>query len=487
MAENSSSSTSSTSYANRAQEVDPCSGSATTSNTSSLASRGTTGQRTNPVAVLGGNASGSSLSGGSSQSPPVPSPVVPLPDRVALLTLPEMAMKGKGRIRPEEVWDALTEKFSPLEEKFSQIQYIRQDRFRVWCSSAEVLEDVISTGVELRGHPVVITPYQSRSWVTITHLPYGLIEADIRRALAPFGKVYEVAFVCFRKVRTGIVKVRMDISKTIPTRLRVCGHAGLVFHQGQTRTCFNCGVLGHESKKCPQKTERRSVPQTSEDASTASKKPHTKRKRKRGPRAPPPLPEGGPAGTSSAGEDLPPSKRAGAPPLPASTDPQVELPSNSTSTSVGEKHSTASPTTTGPGQEKMDTNPPPPPPPTPKPVAPHLLLEDSMEAAANAPPHQLDEKYPRHADIPFFRLVDKNFIYVEEGEFEDNENEDLRRKLKLRGKEIREQINKHGKKGVTYKIKDPAVTFFKGEKKILEVPLFQRRSIILRNFKKSLT
>ena len=102
------------------------------------------------------HAIGCETSGGSSQSPPTPRAVVPLPDRVALLTLPELAMKNKGRIRPEKVWDALAKNFSPIE-------YIRHDRFRVWYSSAEVLEDVVSTGVVIRGHPVAITTYQSRS------------------------------------------------------------------------------------------------------------------------------------------------------------------------------------------------------------------------------------------------------------------------------------------------------------------------------------
>ena len=421
--------------------------------------------------VVGDRASGSDSTSGPSKDLPAPSAVVPLPDRVGLVTVPEMAIRNKPRLRVDEVWNALAEHYSPLEKSFAQIQYIRNDRFRVWCTSPEVLEELICVGVTIRGYPVTIRPYQSRSWVTITHLPYGLVEADIKEALTPYGKVHEVKFVYFRKVRTGTIKVRMDISTTIPTRLRVCGHAGLVFHQGQARTCFNCGALGHESKKCPKKRETTTAPTTTKDAPPPADtlKPKRKRKRRK-PRSPPPDPG---TGSSEKAQDPPPPKKI-APPSGGASSDDPPPPPNPTATS--EQMDTTSVDTSS---KQKQTTPP---------VAPHLLLEDSVEAASKAPPHQnLDEKFPRHATVPSFRRIDNNYLYVEEGELEDNPHESLRQKLKLRGQEIRKLIAEHGKKGVTYKIKDPVVMFFSGEKKILEVPLFQRRSIILRNYLKSLT
>ena len=79
----------------------------------------------------------------------------------------------------------------------------------------------------------------------------------------------------------------------------------------------------------------------------------------------------------------------------------------------------------------MDTIPPSGPPPTP--VAPHLLLEDSVEAAKNAPPDPADADLPRHPTAPVFRMVNNQYTYIEEGELESNQHVDLRRRLRDRG------------------------------------------------------
>ena len=450
--------------------------------------------QSNPLVVSAVHAAGCETSGGSSKSPPTPRAVVPLPDRVALLTLPELAMKNKGRIRPEEVWDALAEHFSPLEQKFVQIQYIRQDRFRVWCTSAEVLEDVISTGVALRGHPVVIRPYQARSWVTITHLPFGLVEADIAQALAPYGKVHEVKFVSFRKIRTGTVKVRMDISTTIPTRLRVCGHAGLVFHQGQTRTCFNCGVLGHESRKCPQKAKSCSVPKTPEETPAPPTTPKAKRKRKRRRRAPLPNTEGGPSGSAGSGEDRPPTKRAGAPPLPATTVPGG-APTPPPLPALVESSKTSG-ATTGPG---MEVEQPPAPSvsqaTTEQKTAPysHLFSVESLDAVSRAPADVTETLYPRHSGCPEFRQVaDGGYVYMEEGEiaFPEHPYPALRAALEARGEEVRaklvdlrqllESIPQH-----ELFITNEKIVIFDGDDVKAEVEIQLRRSTIVASFLES--
>ena len=84
--------------------------------------------------VVGDRASKRLSTGGPSQDLPTPSAVVPLPDRVGLVSVPEMALRNKAKLHVDEVWNALAEHYSPLEKYFSQIQYIRNDRFRVYVT-----------------------------------------------------------------------------------------------------------------------------------------------------------------------------------------------------------------------------------------------------------------------------------------------------------------------------------------------------------------
>ena len=196
------------------------------------------------------------IRGGSSQSLPVAAAAtVPLPDRCAYVDIPELALKNKPKIRATEVWDEFCREFSPPEQYFSCIQLVRQNRLRIWCTTSKVLEDICSTGLTLRGHPVSIRPIQDRSWLTVTHLPYGLPTEVIAEFFSHYGEVKEVRPVLFRNVHTGTIKVKVQLHSTVPTCVRICGHAGLVYHQGQTHTCYNCNKDGHEAKKCPKKQQ----------------------------------------------------------------------------------------------------------------------------------------------------------------------------------------------------------------------------------------
>lgn len=71
----------------------------------------------------------------------------------------------------------------------------------------------------------------------------------------------------------------MALHKTVPTRIRVLGHAGLVYHPGQACTCFHCGAVSHELKRCPKKAtppkqkKRKQRSKTSMVATTTTEQP----------------------------------------------------------------------------------------------------------------------------------------------------------------------------------------------------------------------
>ena len=119
-------------------------------------------------------------------------PVMPFSEQLVLCRVPSEAIRGQPKLRIDEVWDALAVDVSPLEEKVLQIQYVREDCFRVWLKSLSLAEDLIFGGMVIRNQPVIVRPYKSGTWVTVTHLPYGISEDNLRSTLSHYGKVKEV-------------------------------------------------------------------------------------------------------------------------------------------------------------------------------------------------------------------------------------------------------------------------------------------------------
>ena len=96
---------------------------------------------------------------------------LPYKDWYTYVDVPGLALWGKPPLKPQEVWDTFSKDFAPVKDFFTCIQMVRPNRLRVWCLSYTVLEDVLNTGLTLRGHPLRIKLIIDRCWLTVTHLP----------------------------------------------------------------------------------------------------------------------------------------------------------------------------------------------------------------------------------------------------------------------------------------------------------------------------
>ncbi|PIK55811.1 putative zinc finger CCHC domain-containing protein 3-like [Apostichopus japonicus] len=75
------------------------------------------------------------------------------------------------------------------------------------------------------------------------------------RTLGRFGKVTgyeEPEFLECKGVKTGTRRVRLQLKSDIPS-LWANGHRAHVAYPGQPRTCWRCGLEGHEARLCPNK------------------------------------------------------------------------------------------------------------------------------------------------------------------------------------------------------------------------------------------
>ena len=187
---------------------------------------------------------------------------VPFSNWSALCTLPELCLRSKPPFTEAELRRSFLTVANPLHTAFACIQLLSANEVRFCCTSTRKLEDVMNTGLNFRGHPLTVGPIHTKKWVTIWRVAYATPHNFVRQALAPYDEVDSIRPEIIDKVATGTLFGQVDITKDIPSKLRIRGHNCIIWYRDQPRTFFLCGQYGHERRHCPQRQGRHNmVPQ----------------------------------------------------------------------------------------------------------------------------------------------------------------------------------------------------------------------------------
>ncbi|KAM7291077.1 uncharacterized protein ISCGN_027652 [Ixodes scapularis] len=122
------------------------------------------------------------------------------------------------------------------------------------CSAALKLREAGSVSIANQSVPIVPTGPQVTN-VTCLFLPTFVRNDQLVQALAPYGKVIDVAYATYHRtatVKTGTRFIRMEMKEAnpLPNFLRVAGHRATFDYRGLKRVCRRCRQEGHVRAQC---------------------------------------------------------------------------------------------------------------------------------------------------------------------------------------------------------------------------------------------
>ena len=179
--------------------------------------------------------------------------VVPYANRAAVASLPSLALTSKPATVKEVIEDFATQ--VPHDRAFECVQLVKGRTIRVVFPSAHMMEEMVHTGLTFREHPIEFKLPSVFHWVSLLDLPYGIPEAEIRTVLSRFGQIAHFNSESYMGLYTGTCQIKIELKAAIPSRIIVAGHVCTAFYKGQVRSCFRCGLTGHEAKKCPSRQQ----------------------------------------------------------------------------------------------------------------------------------------------------------------------------------------------------------------------------------------
>lgn len=97
------------------------------------------------------------------------------------------------------------------------------------------------------------------TYIRLFNLPFETTEEDIKKCLAPYGKIRAIAPEHWSKhyrvtgIYNGLRAVTMELTKPVPSFIRYEGYRVQVIYEGQPQTCHVCNQMGHLRSECPER------------------------------------------------------------------------------------------------------------------------------------------------------------------------------------------------------------------------------------------